>query len=75
MRKATAPLARDGRGASIPLALDVAVKDGRVKRGDLVLLEAMAAGSPGGRHWCAGETLRGFYGFAPLTLTLTCEYR
>ncbi len=30
--------------ASIPLALDVAVKDGRVKRGDLVLLEAMGGG-------------------------------
>ena len=30
--------------ASIPLALDVAVKDGRVKRGDLVLFEAMGGG-------------------------------
>ena len=30
--------------ASIPLALTVAVKDGRVKRGDLVLLEAMGGG-------------------------------
>ncbi len=30
--------------ASIPLALDVAVKDGRVKRGDLVLPEAMGGG-------------------------------
>jgi len=30
--------------ASIPLALDVAVKDGRVKKGDLVLLEAMGGG-------------------------------
>ena len=30
--------------ASIPLALDVAVKDGRVKRGDLVVLEAMGGG-------------------------------
>jgi 3-oxoacyl-[acyl-carrier-protein] synthase-3 len=30
--------------ASIPLALDVAVKDGRIKRGDLVLLEAMGGG-------------------------------
>jgi 3-oxoacyl-[acyl-carrier-protein] synthase-3 len=27
--------------AAIPLALDVAVKDGRVRRGDLVLLEAI----------------------------------
>ena len=30
--------------ASIPLALDVAVKDGRVKKGDLVMLEAMGGG-------------------------------
>jgi 3-oxoacyl-[acyl-carrier-protein] synthase-3 len=30
--------------ASIPLAIDVAVKDGRVKKGDLVLLEAMGGG-------------------------------
>ena len=30
--------------ASIPLALTVAVKDGRIKRGDLVLLEAMGGG-------------------------------
>jgi 3-oxoacyl-[acyl-carrier-protein] synthase-3 len=30
--------------ASIPLALDVAIKDGRIKRGDLVLLEALGGG-------------------------------
>jgi 3-oxoacyl-[acyl-carrier-protein] synthase III len=30
--------------ASIPLALDVAVKDGRIRRGDVVLLEAMGGG-------------------------------
>jgi len=30
--------------ASIPLALAVAVKDGRVKKGDLVLFEAMGGG-------------------------------
>jgi 3-oxoacyl-[acyl-carrier-protein] synthase III len=30
--------------ASIPLALNVAVKDGRIKRGDLVLFEAMGGG-------------------------------
>ena len=36
--------------ASIPLALDVAVKDGRIKTGDLVLLEAMG----GGLTWGAG---------------------
>jgi 3-oxoacyl-[acyl-carrier-protein] synthase-3 len=30
--------------ASVPLALDAAVRDGRVKRGDLVVLEAMGGG-------------------------------
>lgn len=30
--------------ASIPLALTVAVRDGRIKRGDLILLEAMGGG-------------------------------
>ena len=30
--------------ASVPLALDVAIKDGRIKPGDLVLLEAMGGG-------------------------------
>jgi len=30
--------------ASVPLALDIAVKDGRIKKGDLVLLEAMGGG-------------------------------
>jgi 3-oxoacyl-[acyl-carrier-protein] synthase-3 len=30
--------------ASIPLALNVAVKDGRIKKGDLILLEAMGGG-------------------------------
>jgi len=30
--------------ASIPLALDTAVKDGRIRKGDLVLLEAMGGG-------------------------------
>ncbi|MGC2776913.1 MAG: beta-ketoacyl-ACP synthase III [Bradyrhizobium sp.] len=30
--------------ASIPLALDIAVKDGRIKKGDVVLLEAMGGG-------------------------------
>ena len=30
--------------ASIPLALDAAVRDGRVKKGDIVLLEAMGGG-------------------------------
>ena len=36
--------------ASIPLALDEAVKDGRIKRGDLVLMEAMG----GGLTWGSG---------------------
>lgn len=30
--------------ASVPLALDVAIKDGRIKKGDLVMLEAMGGG-------------------------------
>lgn len=30
--------------ASVPLALSIAVRDGRIKRGDLVLLEAMGGG-------------------------------
>jgi 3-oxoacyl-[acyl-carrier-protein] synthase-3 len=30
--------------ASIPLALDTAVRDGRIQAGDLVLMEAMGGG-------------------------------
>jgi 3-oxoacyl-[acyl-carrier-protein] synthase-3 len=30
--------------ASVPLALDVGVRDGRIKRGDLILLEAFGGG-------------------------------
>jgi len=30
--------------ASIPLALDVAVRDGRIKRGDILLMEAFGGG-------------------------------
>ena len=30
--------------ASVPLALDLAIRDGRIKRGDLVVLEAMGGG-------------------------------
>jgi 3-oxoacyl-[acyl-carrier-protein] synthase-3 len=30
--------------ASIPLALDAAIRDGRIKRGDLLMLEAMGGG-------------------------------
>jgi len=30
--------------ASIPLALDTGIRDGRIKKGDLVLLEAMGGG-------------------------------
>jgi 3-oxoacyl-[acyl-carrier-protein] synthase-3 len=30
--------------ASVPLALDTALKDGRIKTGDLVLMEAMGGG-------------------------------
>jgi 3-oxoacyl-[acyl-carrier-protein] synthase-3 len=39
-------VARHGNtsAASIPLALDAAVRDGRIKQGDLVMLEAMGGG-------------------------------
>jgi 3-oxoacyl-[acyl-carrier-protein] synthase-3 len=30
--------------ASVPLALDVGVRDGRIKRGDMLLLEALGGG-------------------------------
>ena len=30
--------------ASVPLALDVATRDGRIKKGDLVLMEALGGG-------------------------------
>ena len=30
--------------ASVPLALDTAIRDGRIKPGDLVMLEAMGGG-------------------------------
>ena len=34
----------DAPAASVPLALNTAVADGRIKKGDLVLLEAMGGG-------------------------------
>jgi 3-oxoacyl-[acyl-carrier-protein] synthase-3 len=45
-KKIVATVDRHGNtsAASIPLALSVAVEDGRIKKGDLVLLEAMGGG-------------------------------
>ncbi|KQS56229.1 3-oxoacyl-ACP synthase [Brevundimonas sp. Leaf363] len=40
----TVALHANTSAASIPLAFDAAIKDGRIKRGDLVLLEAMGGG-------------------------------
>jgi len=40
----TVALHANTSAASIPLALDAAIHDGRIKRGDLVLLEAMGGG-------------------------------
>jgi 3-oxoacyl-[acyl-carrier-protein] synthase-3 len=40
----TVALHANTSAASIPLALDFAIRDGRIKRGDLVLLEAMGGG-------------------------------
>ena len=41
--------------ASIPLALDVAVKDGRIKRGSLCCWRRWAEASPGAQPWFAGR--------------------
>ena len=41
--------------ASIPLALDERASDGRIKPGDLVMLEAMGGGFTWGAPSCAGE--------------------
>lgn len=40
----TVALHANTSAASIPLALDTAVKDGRIKRGDLIVIEAMGGG-------------------------------
>ena len=48
LREETIVMTLDKHGntsaASIPLAFDVAVKDGRIRRGDLILMEAMGGG-------------------------------
>jgi 3-oxoacyl-[acyl-carrier-protein] synthase-3 len=41
---ATVGLHGNTSAASVPLALSVAVSDGRIKKGDLVMLEAMGGG-------------------------------
>ena len=41
---ATVALHGNTSAASVPLALSVAVSDGRIKKGDLVMLEAMGGG-------------------------------
>ncbi|MEG2499016.1 beta-ketoacyl-ACP synthase III [Brevundimonas sp.] len=40
----TVALHANTSAASIPLAMDTAIKDGRIKRGDLIVLEAMGGG-------------------------------
>ena len=56
--------------ASVPLALMTAVEDGRIKRGDLVLLEAMGGGLHLGRRaWSAGNHAFTARRSIPLTLT------
>jgi 3-oxoacyl-[acyl-carrier-protein] synthase-3 len=42
--------------ASVPLALTAAVQDGPNQAGDLVLMEAMGAASPGAPPWCGGSS-------------------
>ena len=41
--------------ASVPLALDIGVRDGRVKRGDLLLLEAFGGGFTWGLSRASGS--------------------
>ena len=41
--------------ASIPLALDVAVRDGRIKRATCCCWRRLVRVSPGGRRWCASR--------------------
>jgi 3-oxoacyl-[acyl-carrier-protein] synthase-3 len=55
--KVVSDVARHGNtsAASIPLALDEAVRDGRIKAGDLVMLEAMGGGFTWGRRWFVGK--------------------
>ena len=40
----TVALHANTSAASVPLAMDAAIKDGRIKRGDLVMLEAFGGG-------------------------------
>jgi len=40
----TVALHANTSAASIPLAMDTAIKDGRIKRGDLIVIEAMGGG-------------------------------
>ena len=46
MEKVILTVAKYGNtsAASVPMALDVAVRDGRIKRGDLLLMEAFGGG-------------------------------
>ena len=46
MEKVILTVAKYGNtsAASVPMALDVAIRDGRIKRGDLLLLEAFGGG-------------------------------
>jgi 3-oxoacyl-[acyl-carrier-protein] synthase-3 len=40
----TVPFHGNTSAASVPLALDVAVRDGRIKRGETILMEAFGGG-------------------------------
>ena len=45
LKRTAAPLAAaNTSAASVPLALDLAMRDGRIKPGDLLVLEAMGGG-------------------------------
>lgn len=52
----TVALHANTSAASIPLAMDSAIKDGRIKRGDLVVIEAMG----GGLTWAPAPSVSRF---------------
>lgn len=57
MDKVVVTLDRHGNtsAASVPSALDEAVRDGRIQRGQLVLLEAFGGGFTGARRWFVSD--------------------
>ena len=62
MDKVVITLDRHGNtsAASVPAAFDEAVRDGRIQRGQLVLLEAFGGGFTGAQRWFASDLTEPF---------------